>query len=142
MSELPFLQAVLFPVDLRYGWNLLDKDHQQLLQRANKHFKPHTTTFELRSRNWHRISKRDLEADHRRQQETPMLQFVARHSIYLTEHQQNVIIEGPSRSIMWTCSPLQALKDRRDVHKTVDGLRLQRETSSRGLKSDADGMLP
>ena len=111
MSELPFLQAVLFPVDLRYGWNLLDKDHQQLLQRANKHYKPHTTTFELRSRNWNRTSKYDSEADQKRQQETPMLQFVARHSIYLTEHQQNVIIEGPFRSIMWTCSPLQALKD-------------------------------
>ena len=93
MSELPFLQAVLFPVDLRYGWNLLDKDHQQLLHRANKHYKPHTTTFELRNRNWNRTSKHDSEAEQKRQHETPMLQFVAQHSIYLTKHQQNAIIE-------------------------------------------------
>ena len=70
MSELPFLQAVLFPVDLRYGWNLLDKDHKQLLQRANKHYKPHTTTFELRNRNWNRTSEYDCEAQQKRQRET------------------------------------------------------------------------
>merc|ERR1712023_488900 len=76
MTQLPFMQAVLFPVDLRYGWNRLDRQHQQLLQRTNQHYKPHTTTFELRNRHWNRTSKTDLEAQHERELETPMLKFV------------------------------------------------------------------
>ena len=49
MAQLPFLQAVLFPVDLRYGWDLRDSYHQQLLQRANDKYKPFLTTIEPRN---------------------------------------------------------------------------------------------
>ena len=52
MTQLPFLQAVLFPVDLRYGWNLQNTRHQQLLQGDNKLYKPYTTIVELRNNPW------------------------------------------------------------------------------------------
>ena len=83
MSQIPFLQAVLFPVDLRYGWNLRNSHHQQLLQRANKLYKPFTTTVELRNHPWKYTSKDDSETLEVRKLELPMLQFVAQHAIHL-----------------------------------------------------------
>ena len=45
MAQLPFLQAVLFPVDLRYGWDLRNNYHEHLLQRANDKYRPLLTTI-------------------------------------------------------------------------------------------------
>ena len=138
MSQIPFLQAVLFPVDLRYGWNLRNSHHQQLLQRANKLYKPFATTVELRNHPWKYTSKDDSETFEARKLELPMLQFVAQHAIYLAKHQQKVIIEGPRSSDIWSKSPLGILKDHPNfkVHTTdmcsfsdkPDGTRHQRKT--------------
>ena len=111
MTQLPFLQAVLFPVDLRYGWNLKNQHHQQLLQRANKLYKPFTTTVELRNHPWKYTSKDDQEKRQAQQLELPMLQFIAQHAIYLAKHKQKVIIEGLKASTLWSDTPLGRLRD-------------------------------
>ena len=111
MTQLPFMQAVLFPVDLRYGWNLRNPYHQQLLQRANNLYKPFTTTIDSRNHPWRKISKDDSETLHAQQLELPMLQFLAQHCIHLAKHQQKVIIEGPARSTIWSDTPLGRLRD-------------------------------
>ena len=100
-----------FPVDLRYGWNLRNPYHQQLLQRANNRYKPFTTTIELRNHPWRKISKDDSETLHAQQLELPMLQFLAQHCSHLAKHQQKVIIEGPARSTIWSDTPLGRLRD-------------------------------
>ena len=52
MAQMPFQQAVLFPVDLRYGWDLRNDYHQQLLRRANEKYQPFLTTTEPRNQHW------------------------------------------------------------------------------------------
>ena len=101
----------MFPVDLRYGWNLRNPYHQQLLQRANNRYKPFTTTIELRNHPWRKTSKDDSETLHAQQLELPMLQFLAQHCSHLAKHQQKVIIEGPARSTIWSDTPLGRLRD-------------------------------
>jgi hypothetical protein len=48
MAGLPYYKAALFPVDLRYGWDLRNHHHQQLLTRANDIYTPFLTTIEPR----------------------------------------------------------------------------------------------
>ena len=40
--------AVLFPVDLRYGWNLMNVKHRKLLREIDDFFQPNVTTMEPR----------------------------------------------------------------------------------------------
>eukprot|EP00959_Pyramimonas_sp_CCMP1952_P112389 2349861-Pyramimonas_sp.AAC.1 len=40
MLSAPFNQLVLFPVDLRYGWDLRLPEHQQLSRTADRQFSP------------------------------------------------------------------------------------------------------
>eukprot|EP00959_Pyramimonas_sp_CCMP1952_P058747 1226667-Pyramimonas_sp.AAC.1 len=48
MLSAPFNQLVLFPVNLRYGWDLRLPEHQQLLRTADRQFSPMETTYEPR----------------------------------------------------------------------------------------------
>ena len=47
MASLLFLRCVLFPVGLRYGWNLRVKEHQQMLIYADGFFKPFQCSFQM-----------------------------------------------------------------------------------------------
>ena len=83
MMMLPFGRIVLFPVDLRFGWDLRCKGHQILLLNVDKLFQPCVTTFEPRCKYWSRAGhKRDprktaaLRAD-----EVPMLRFMSLHIV-------------------------------------------------------------
>ena len=118
MAQLPFLQAVLFPVDLRYGWDLRDSYHQQLLQRANDKYKPFLTTIEPRNQHWCKHNRDDHTEEliqRQRDSDTPVLKFLMTHSIHLTREHQNVQFECAKISAIWTNSPLQCLKHHRHV---------------------------
>ena len=78
MRSAPLDQLVLFPLDLRYGWDLRLPEHQQLLRTADEQFTPTVTTYEPRCKYWSRMgSIRDPEITaERRQQEIGMLKFI------------------------------------------------------------------
>ena len=54
MASLPFLYYVLFPIDLRYGWDVRLKRHQELLAWIDSQLRPLCTTFEPRCKYWSR----------------------------------------------------------------------------------------
>ena len=58
MSSMPFSELVLFPVDLRYGWDIRLPEHQLLLQRVDALLRPHTTTMEPRCKYWSKAGSR------------------------------------------------------------------------------------
>ena len=52
MAGSPFQKGVLFPVDLRYGWDIKDPRHQALLMKVDGLFRPMVTTKEPRCKYW------------------------------------------------------------------------------------------
>eukprot|EP00974_Lingulodinium_polyedra_P012511 1208570-Lingulodinium_polyedra.AAC.1 len=54
MLNLPFVGAVLFPVDLRYGWDVGHVEHQKLLRQVDETFRPTCATLEPRCKYWSR----------------------------------------------------------------------------------------
>jgi len=111
MAALPFNDAVLFPVDLRYGWDLRRRDHQTLLTKVDQQLRPRMTTIEPRCKYWsHAGTRRDPTLkDELRNNEIPMLQYIAGHVTRLLRQQRHVLIENPRSSAIWTLSPLASL---------------------------------
>ena len=77
----PFSQLVLFPVDLRYGWDIGYCGHQQLLLETDSLLKPAMTSFEFRCKYWSRAGNRRQEHETKRfrQLEDGMLVFGSQH---------------------------------------------------------------
>ena len=48
----PFARCVLFPIDLRYGWDIAHVEHQKLLLEIEAAFNPVITTFEFICKYW------------------------------------------------------------------------------------------
>ena len=111
MAGVPFSRAVLFPVDLRYGWDIGHKPHQQLLTTIDNHFKPLYTTFEPRCKYWSRAgNRRDPDKTQRlRNAEKPQLTYMANHAIHIANDQRDGLIENPLTSALWDYSPLHVL---------------------------------
>ena len=113
MASLPFLCAVLFPVDLRYGWDLKHRPHQLKLQKADRTFKPRVTTMEPRCKYWsHMGTGRDINDTVRlRESELPMLKFMASHAVKINNDFRDNRVENPRCSSIWSIYPLAALLD-------------------------------
>ena len=112
MFSLPFLKLGLFPVDLRYGWDLRDPIHQRKLLQVDRMFRPQYTTFEPRCKYWSRAgTKRKAEDTMRlREAEYPMLKFCAKRAIALPYDKRDALFENPRASALWTESPLCVLQ--------------------------------
>ena len=113
ISSLPFLCAVLFPVDLRYGWDLKRRPRQIKLQRADKIFKPRITSMEPRCKYWSNMgtSRKIQDTLELRQSELPMLKFMTSHAIMIVKDFRDAFLENPRSSSIWTKSPLAAILD-------------------------------
>ena len=111
--HLPFVACVLFPVDLRYGWDLRQPEVMRLLQKIDEAFRPLVTTFEMRCKYWSVAGwKRDpAKTAQYRDNEEPMLSFLVQHAIHLVRVLRHCLFEHPWRSASWTKSPLRALRD-------------------------------
>ena len=145
MTGLPFSAMVLFPIDLRYGWDIGYAKHQRLLDKIDTAMKPFMTTLEPRCKYWSRAgTRRDpVLTQELRTAEKPMLRYVAKHAISLTKDQRHALAENPLSSAMWKESPLTCLNDtepfRRNSRKThmcafspePDGRRSKKETMLR-----------
>ena len=112
MLSAPFDQLVLFPVDLRYGWDLRLPEHQRLLTTADTRFRPLVTTYEPRCKYWSRMgSSRDPEVTaERRGNETGMLKFLLQHSCNAAQDDRHGLFENPKSSAIWNKSPLASLQ--------------------------------
>ena len=111
MTGLPFCEKVLFPVDLRYGWDVNHPAHRKLLLQTDILYQPLVTTIEPRCKHWSRSGNRRDPAKTRelRLQEQPMLEFLARHARSLLRERRHLLIENPRTSALWTDSPIAAL---------------------------------
>ena len=83
MIALPFGQITLFPVDMRFGWNIAPPSHQRMLLKVDHECKPLVSSFEPRCKSWSRASfTRDpAKTDAARKAELPMLRFLGKHMI-------------------------------------------------------------
>ena len=102
--------AVLFPVDLRYGWDLQNIAHQNELQEIDVLFQPLVTTMEPRCKFWSIAGKTRHPSItfQQRKKEDQMLQFLVTHITMLLE-KRYVAVENPMSSAIWTHSPLKQL---------------------------------
>ena len=111
MTELPFRKAVLFPVDLRYGWNIDDSEHQKALLRIDETLRPATTVVDPRCQYWTRTSKtkHEEECTRSRNDDMSMLKFVSAHCIHVAQQGRNVLASNPQSSQIFSHSPLLSL---------------------------------
>lgn len=86
-----------FPVDYRYGWNIANPEHQQMLTTALHHFQPEVLVATPRCKFWSISASRRKWSEllHDREQERPTLTFIHKafeeqvqeHRGYLLEQQ-------------------------------------------------------
>ena len=100
----PFNHLVLFPVDLRYGWDIGDRQHQQLLIQVDTCFLPATTTFEFRCKYWSRAGNRRQAAETQRLrlQETNLLTFGSQRIVAIHNSLRRWLVENPDGSALFT----------------------------------------
>ena len=100
--------ATGFPVDLRYGWDLNNTDHQQLLVRARTRFKPRIKFSAPDCRHWGvQSSTFDKEyLEQARQEEYGQLEWLFLDNKH--QHDQGLAYgnENPDRSAIFVKSPL------------------------------------
>ena len=105
-------QIVLFPVDLRYGWDLNDPDTFRMLMQIDEQVKPQCVTMEPRCKYWS-IAGRTRAPEktrYERDKEKQMLQRLVDFTLYLNHYGRLVCIENPASSALWSESPLASLK--------------------------------
>jgi hypothetical protein len=124
ICDAPYHNTCLFPVDLRYGWDISLKAHQLILLKLDDLFKPVCTTFEPRCKFWSIAgSKRDPGKTHEyRTQEQPMLSFVTKHIQNIHKNHRLWWCENPKTSAMWSESPLVKLDYIKYADKTDQDL--------------------
>ena len=111
MVNQPFEKTVLFPVDLRYGWDLLHLPHRKIIATIDLKYKPLYTTIEPRCKYWSKAgNRRDPAATtDLRESEKPMLTFLTGHALAVVEDKRGVLVENPRTSALWTESAFNAL---------------------------------
>ena len=109
----PFSHLVLFPVDLRYGWDIGDHQHQQLLLAVDSCFLPATTTFEFRCKYWSRAGNRRQASETKRLRllEHNLLTFGAQHILKIHQCSRRWLVENPDGSALFTESPIRLIDD-------------------------------
>ena len=113
MLSPPFGRCVLFPVDLRFGWDLRLQEHQSLLLEVDNALKPKVTTMEFRCKYWSRAgNSRDPDKTKcLRQAEEPMHIFGGNHICHLHREGRGWLVENPDGSAIFTKSPLSVMED-------------------------------
>ena len=123
MLQAPFHRKVLFPVDLRYGWDVSYPAHQALLTWIDRTLRPYTTSMEPRCKHWSLSgnSRDPQQTKKKRTAEQPMLMFATKHCLRLMSHHRHFIWGNPIASAMWTQSAADTLNvDPRVKSYTLD----------------------
>lgn len=100
--------VVLFPVDLRYGWNLSDKSHQDLLLEVHALFQPSIVHLSPRCKFWNRGTSRKYFSTTKemRKAEKPMHLFVGMLFQVRLESLQDVLCVAPRSSLYFHETPI------------------------------------
>ncbi|CAJ1364862.1 unnamed protein product [Effrenium voratum] len=104
---------VAFPVDLRYGWDIGNQHHQELLLHAQDLIDPDVILMSPNCRPWSISANRKKPADRDRDrgEEFESLCFLLRMAQRQAERGKAFILEQPFSSAMWTLSPMARLRD-------------------------------
>ena len=100
---------VLFPVDLRYGWDLRQHDHRNNLDLVRERFKPLVKFSSPDCRLWTAMTntKPTSEVNTDRKKELPMLEWLYGDNCQQAKLGLGYINENGLRSQIWTQSPLR-----------------------------------
>ena len=105
--------AVTFPVDYRYGWDLSNREHQEMLLQAQTSADPDCVMFSPSCGPWsqsaNRLSMEDQEA--LRQEERQTLQFIKRMAQSQADRGKGFVVENPWGSALWKHSALANLEN-------------------------------
>ena len=87
-------------MDLRYGWNIHDKNHRMMLEAIDELFKPKTTLGAPECKRWSRSGNTadPVEKAAGRMLELPTLTWLAKHCKKLMRSERIFIIENPFSS--------------------------------------------
>ena len=107
----PFYMSALFPVDLRYGWDISDNATQLKLQQVDAFLKPKITTFEPRCRHWSQSGSRrnSTLTEQVRQSESSLHVFLYNHICNINKDWRLWLLENPKSSALFKKSALAAL---------------------------------
>ena len=108
---MPFSLLILPPIDLRYGWHLGHKPHQQLLREFIFRTKPSFVSGEPRCKYWSRSGVRRDKAvtGQRRQEERPSIDFNTEVMHHQVQEGRHGIVENPRPSELWHQTSTQSL---------------------------------
>ncbi|CAK9042305.1 Integrase catalytic domain-containing protein [Durusdinium trenchii] len=105
LTLLAFLSGmcVLFPVDMRYGWDIGHPPHQKLLREVQEQFAPDTLMMSPNCRPWSVSSnKREPEVIQReRQAEMPCVKFCKESAVKQCQQKKHYVLEQPWSSALW-----------------------------------------
>lgn len=104
--------VVGFPVDYRYGWDINNYDHQQMLWQAQKEFQPGYMHFAPDCAPWSVAgsSKDPMERLQERKRDWPGLSFVQDSCQEQSIHGRGYGVEQPLGSAMWQALPENPLR--------------------------------
>lgn len=102
--------SVLFPVDLRYGWDPTLQAHRKTLSHCQEHCKPLVRSAAPDCRHWTATSNAHPNEDvlkKSRQDEFPMLDWLQQDNHLQASMEHGYINENGLRSQIWSRSPLK-----------------------------------
>ncbi|CAK0846103.1 unnamed protein product [Prorocentrum cordatum] len=115
--------SVLFPTDMRYGWNLGLKEHQDIITRFQKAIRIQVKLYTPECTPWSQASQTaDPERKAaNRSADLPALQWVSDECKNTNLDGTDYVIENPAKSAIWEESPLKELQsDERMYNNTCD----------------------
>ena len=104
----PFQQTVLFPIDLRYGWDISIVAIQKLILWIDEALRPICTSIEPRCRFWSKSgnTRKPETTQTEREKERPLHNFVCGHVGKIVHSRRHVLVENPQTSALWIASAL------------------------------------
>ena len=101
---------VAFPVDYRYGWNMADPEHQEILTEIRRTMGIDITWWAPTCTPWSQASRGDAEkreAD--REAQEPTLEWLVSDIQDGQDRGEHAVVENPATSEIWWKSVLQGL---------------------------------
>ena len=100
------------PIDLRHGWNIGQRQHQQLIDQLYSRFKPAVTIAEPRCKHWSKSGNRrdPVLTQSLRDEELPTLRYLSKRIVAEVNQDHQCLLENPKGSAIWWDSPLASLE--------------------------------
>ena len=93
-----------FPVDARYGWNLMNSDHRRLLDKVDNFFRPITNLNAPECTAWSvaSVTRDPVERQADRDSQKPMLEWLHQKHRRQVQQLRGFMDENPTGSDLWT----------------------------------------